>query len=150
MYSHILIATDGSDLAQKGMDQGLSLAKQLGSKVTILNVSEPLSPYLFGSEIGGAVVTTIDFEAYRRHQQEAATTILDKAKEAASSMGVPADTVYIEEMRPAEAIVDIAKERDCSLIVMASHGRRGLGRLFLGSQTIEVLTHSPIPVLVVR
>ncbi|HVX57095.1 MAG TPA: universal stress protein [Candidatus Saccharimonadales bacterium] len=150
MYSHILIATDGSELAQKGVDQGLALAKQLGSKITVLNVSEPLSPYLFGSEMGGAVVSTVDFEAYRRQQKESATAILDKAKTEAANVSVPADTVYIEEMRPAEAIIDEARERNCSLIVMASHGRRGLGRLFLGSQTIEVLTHSPIPVLVVR
>jgi nucleotide-binding universal stress UspA family protein len=151
MYPHILIATDGSELAQKGIDHGLSLAKQLGSKVTILNISEPLSPYLFGGEMGAsAAVATIDFEAYRRQQQESATAILDMAKAAAASMGVPADTVFIKETRPAEAIVDVAKERDCALVVMASHGRRGLGKLFLGSQTIEVLTHSQIPVLVVR
>jgi nucleotide-binding universal stress UspA family protein len=100
--------------------------------------------------MGGAVVSTVDFEAYRRQQKEAATAILDKAKTEAANVSVPADTVYIEEMRPAEAIVDVARERNCSLVVMASHGRRGLGRLFLGSQTIEVLTHSPIPVLVVR
>lgn len=151
MYSHILIATDGSELAQRGMDHGLSLAKQLGSRCTVVNVSEPLSPYLFGGEMGaGAAVATIDFDTYRRQQRETATAILDKAKAAAAGIGVAADTVYIEEMRPAEAIVDIAKERNCTLIVMASHGRRGLGRLFLGSQTIEVLTHSPVPVLVVR
>jgi nucleotide-binding universal stress UspA family protein len=151
MYPHILIATDGSELAQKGIDHGLSLAKQLDSKVTIMNVSEPLSPYLLGGQMGAsAAVATIDFEAYRRQRQEAATAIFDKAKSEAANVGVPADTVYIEEMRPAEAIVDVARERNCSLIVMASHGRRGLGRLFLGSQTIEVLTHSPIPVLVVR
>lgn len=149
MYSHILIATDGSEIAQKGVDHGLRLAKELGGKITILNVSEPLSPYLFGGEMG-ATATTIDFEAYRRQQQDAATAILDKAKAAAIGAGVAAETVYIEEMRPAEAIVEVAKERNCALIVMASHGRRGLGRLFLGSQTIEVLTHSRIPVLVVR
>jgi len=151
MYSHILIATDGSELAQKGIDHGLSLAGQLGSRVTILNVSEPLPPYLLSGQMDASVaVATIDFEAYRRQQQETATAILGKAKAEAASDGVPADTVYIEETRPAEAIVDVAKERGCTLIVMASHGRRGLGRLFLGSQTIEVLTHSSIPVLVVR
>jgi nucleotide-binding universal stress UspA family protein len=151
MYSHILIATDGSELAQRGVDHGLSLAKKLGSKVTVLNVSEPLSPYLLGDQMGAsAAVATIDFEAYRRQQKETATVILDKAKSEAANVGVPVDTVYVEETRPAEAIVDVANERNCSLIVMASHGRRGLGRLFLGSQTIEVLTHSQIPVLVVR
>ena len=62
----------------------------------------------------------------------------------------PRRAPIIEAMRPAEAIVETAREKDCNLIVMASHGRRGLGRLFLGSQTIETLTHSPVPVLVVR
>lgn len=65
-------------------------------------------------------------------------------------MGVTADAIYIEKMRAAEAIVDVAKEKNCTLIVMASHGRGGRSRLFLGSQTIEVLTYSPIPVPVVR
>jgi nucleotide-binding universal stress UspA family protein len=91
---------------------------------------------IYAGDVASAVAT-IDFEAYRRQQQETAAAILDKAKAEAASAGVSADTVYIAEMRPAEAIVGVAKERDCALIVMASHGWRGLGRLFLGSQTIE-------------
>lgn len=149
MYSHILIATDGSELAQRGVDHGLSLAKQLGGKVTILNVSEPVTPYAFGGEFVTAA-SVAEFAAHKKRLEESAAAILGKVKAAATAMGVSAETVYIEEMRPAEAIVDVAMERDCALIVMASHGRRGLGRLFLGSQTIEVLTHSAIPVLVVR
>ena len=149
MYTHILIATDGSQLAQKGVDHGLSLARQLKGKVTILNVSEPLPFYTMGGEFGVAA-PPIDFEAYRQGSRDAATRILDKAKAAADKAGVPAETVYVEEMRPAEAIVETAKEKNCNLVVMASHGRRGLGRLFLGSQTVETLTHSPVPVLVVR
>lgn len=149
MYTHILIATDGSELAQKGLDHGLSLAKRLGSKITILNVSEPVPVYAMGGEFGAAG-PAIDFETFRQSGREAADRILGKAKLAAEKFGVAAETVYVELMRPAEAIVETAKEKDCNLIVMASHGRRGLGRLFLGSQTIETLTHSPIPVLVVR
>ena len=149
MYTHILIATDGSELAQKGLDHGLSLAKRLGSKVTILNASEPMPVYAMGGEFGAAG-PAIDFETFRQSGRKAADRILGKAKVAAEKFGVAAETVYIELMRPAEAIVETAKEKDCNLIVMASHGRRGLGRLFLGSQTIETLTHSPIPVLVVR
>lgn len=149
MYSHILIATDGSELAQKGVDHGLSLAKQLGGKVTILSVGDTLASYAFGGEFATAAAMA-GFHDYRQKQEEAATSMLDGIKAAAVKMGVPADTVYVEDAQPAEAIVEVARERDCALIVMASHGRRGLGRLFLGSQTIEVLTNSPIPVLVVR
>jgi nucleotide-binding universal stress UspA family protein len=149
MYTRILIATDGSELARKGLDHGLSLAKRLGSNVVILNVSEPIPGYAMGGDFG-AVAPAIDFEAYRQGSREAAERILGKAQAAADKMGVAAKTVYVEETRPAEAIVETAKEDDCNLIVMASHGRRGLGRLFLGSQTIETLTHSPVPVLVVR
>lgn len=148
MYTHILIATDGSELAQRGLDHGLSLAKLIGGKVTILTVSEPVPTYAFAG-LGGVGVPT-DFEAYRQSGRETGERILADAKAAADRVGVAAETVYVEERRPAEAIVDTATERDCNLIVMASHGRRGLGRLFLGSQTIETLTFSPVPVLVVR
>lgn len=146
MYSHILIPTDGSELAQKGVDHGLSLAKKRESKVTILNVSDPFPPY----SLGGELTPVTDFEGYRRSVKEHATQVLSKVKTEATKMGISAETVLIEEMRPAEAIVDVANEQNCALIVMASHGRGGLGRLFLGSQTIEVLTHSSIPALVVR
>lgn len=149
MYTHILIATDGSELAQKGLDHGLSLARKLEGKVTILNVSEPVPVYAMGGEFGPAG-PAIDLEAYRQGGREAARKILGEAEAAAEKAGVPAETVHVELMRPAEAIVETAKDRGCNLIVMASHGRRGLGRLFLGSQTIETLTYSPVPVLVVR
>lgn len=149
MYTHILIATDGSQLARKGLDHGLSLAKKLGGTVTILNVSEPAPVYAMGGEFGAAG-PAIDFEAYRQSGEETAKRILGEAKAAADKIGVAAEAVHAELMRPAEAIVQTAKDKGCNLIVMASHGRRGLGRLFLGSQTIETLTYSPIPVLVVR
>ena len=149
MYTHILIATDGSELAQKGLDHGLSLAKQIGGRVTILYVSEPVPVFAMGGDFGMAG-PAIDFEAYRQSGREAAAAILGKAKELADRMGVPSETIHIEEAIPAEAIVEVAREKDCNLIVMASHGRRAISRLFLGSQTIETLTHSPVPVLVVR
>jgi nucleotide-binding universal stress UspA family protein len=149
MYTHILIATDGSELAQKGLDHGLSLAKKLGGAVTIVNVSEPIPAYAMGGEFG-MPTPAIDYEAWMQGGREAAARILGQAREAAERVGVAAETVHVEGRRPAEAIVETARERDCNLIVMASHGRRGLGRLFLGSQTIETLTHSPVPVLVVR
>jgi len=149
MYSHILITTDGSELAQKGVDHGLSLAKKHGSKVTILTVSDPFPPYMFSGEFG-VVTPTTDFEGYRESVKEAATRILDRVKADATKMGISARAVYVEGERPAEAIVETSEKQNCNLIVMASHGRGGLGRLFLGSQTIEVLTFSKLPVLVVR
>lgn len=146
MYQHILISTDGSEVAQKGLDHGLTLAKGLGAKVTILTVTERLPAY---AGIDGGL-SAFPYEDYTASQKEAADKVLVAAKEAASRLGVEADTVYLENALPAEAIIETAKARNCSLIAMSSHGRRGLGRLVLGSVTAEVLAHSPVPVLVVR
>jgi nucleotide-binding universal stress UspA family protein len=149
MYSHILIATDGSELAQRGVDQGLALAQKLGSKVTVLNVTETFPAYAARGEFSNATVIQA-IEVHQKMGQEFAQDVLTAAAALAAKLNVECDTVHVVEMRPAEAIVEVAKERDCDLIVMASHGRRGLDRLFLGSQTIEVLTYSKVPVLVVR
>ncbi|WP_397422609.1 universal stress protein [Phenylobacterium sp.] len=146
MYKHILISTDGSDLAQKGLDHGLTLAKGLGAKVTIVTVTERL-PVYYGLDAG---VAAMAYGGYGANQKEAAEKVLTAAKAAAARMAVMADTVLIEDALPAEAIIEAAKAHDCSLIAMASHGRRGLGRLMMGSVTAEVLAHSPVPVLVVR
>lgn len=150
MYNHILITTDGSDLAQKGMDQGLSLAKQLGSKVTIVTITEPF-PMMATASSAGWVSTPNDVEAYNQNQLSMAQNILKAAQESASAAGVTADYQHIKDRWPAEAIVEYAAENPTiDLIVMTSHGRRGFGRLLLGSQTIEVLTHSKVATLVVR
>lgn len=146
MYQHILISTDGSDVGRKGVDHGLALAKALGARVTIVTVTERLPAYA-GFEAGLAAV---DYGAYGAGQKEAAGKVLEAALEAARGMGVTAETALIENALPAQAIIEVAKARNCSLIAMASHGRRGLGRLFLGSVTSEVLAESPVPVLVVR
>lgn len=149
MYRHILISTDGSDVAQKGVDHGLSLAKSLDAKVTVITVTEP---FPFHATAVGAdwVPLTQDISGYEEGQQKAAEKLLAKVKESAAKIGVSTQLLHVPDAWPAEAIVDAAKTEGCSLIVMASHGRRGLGRLLLGSQTSEVLTHSPVPVLVVR
>ncbi|MEQ1941770.1 universal stress protein [Mesorhizobium sp. VNQ89] len=149
MYKHILISTDGSELAQKGVDHGLSLAKSLGAKVTIVTVTEPF-PFSATAAGAGWVPGPDDIASYQEGQKEFADRTLAKVKEAAQVLGVEAATVHVADARPAEAILDVAKTEACSLIVMASHGRRGLGRLLLGSQTSEVLAHSSVPVLVVR
>ncbi|MGF7008074.1 universal stress protein [Aminobacter sp. BE322] len=149
MYTHILIATDGSELAQKGLDHGLKLAKGLDSKVAILNVTEP-APIFASAGMYGPVATAEDIVSYQKAGEEYGAKVLKAAKADADKLGVDAETLHVEEMWAAEAINQVAQERGCDLIVMASHGRRGLGRLILGSQTVEVLTHSKVPVLVVR
>ena len=149
MYKHILISTDGSDIAQNGVDHGLSLAKHLNAKVTIITVTEPF-PFYASAAAGGWVPMTADLAGYEQDQQAFAQDVLSQAQQAAEKLGVSATTLHVPEEHPATAIIDTAKQEGCSLIVMGSHGRRGLGRLLLGSQTAEVLAHSPVPVLVVR
>lgn len=149
MYKHILISTDGSEVSQKGVDHGLSLAKGLGAKVTIVTVTERF-PIYAGAAGAGWVPGPNEMAEYDAAQKAAADKVLADAKAAADRLGVEAETVHVPEAQPAEAILATAKDRGCSLIAMSSHGRRGLGRLLLGSQTSEVLAHSPVPVLVVR
>lgn len=147
MYMHILISTDGSEVAQKGVDHGLSLAKRLGARVTIITVTERLSGF---AGIGEWIPTPQEIAGYEAGQKKEADKILAGAKALADRMGVEAETLHIPGPVPADAIIETAQAKHCSLIAMASHGRRGLGRLLLGSQTAEVLARSPVPVLVVR
>lgn len=149
MYSHILISTDGSEVAAKGLDHGLNLARVLGAKVTFITVTDRYMAYA-GAAGAGWVPGPEDIENFEKGQTELAEGILKSAKDAAERMGVPADVIHVPDGEPAEAIVATAKSKGCDLICMSSHGRRGLGRLLLGSQTAEVLAHSPVPVLVVR
>ena len=150
MYNHILISTDGSELAKKGVDQGLSLAKSLGARVTIITVTEGYPVIYADGRFGGLVPGPDEMARFEAAQNEMAQRVLAPVEAAAKKLGVQVDTVHSPAGYPAEAIVDLAKASDCSLIVMASHGRRGLRKLVLGSQTSEVLANSPVPVLVVR
>jgi nucleotide-binding universal stress UspA family protein len=145
MYQHILISTDGSEIAQKGLDHGLALAKAFGARVTIVMVSDTLLPYA-----GAGDGTTLGYQDFVAIQKEVVERILADAQDAARRAGVESETVWQENISPAEAIVDTAKTRGCDLIAMASHGRRGLSRLLIGSVTSAVLVLSTVPVLVVR
>jgi len=145
MYAHILIATDGSELAQKAVEQGLTLAKTLGSKVTAINVTEPWT-----AAVSGEWAVAFPVEDYEKAAAANATKILAGVTEAAQRIGVPVETVHIKDQFAAEGIVDEAESRKCDLIVMASHGRRGLARFVLGSQATRVLTHSTVPMLICR
>jgi nucleotide-binding universal stress UspA family protein len=149
MYSHILIATDGSELAGRGLDQGLALGKALGARVTVLTVSEPWTP--IGVDATGFGVTEYGLiEEYEKEVDRIGKAILAQAAIAAAAAGVEANMVYVALTHPADAIVDYMDAHDVDLVVMASHGRRGIRRVFLGSQTAEVATRSDVPVLVVR
>lgn len=149
MYKHILIATDGSELAQKGLDQGLQLAKALGSSVTILTVTEPF-PMMGTASSAGWIAGPVDIDNYNDNQKAQADEILKAASIQAEKLGITPELKHIDERWPAEAIIGYSDRTNIDLIVMSSHGRRGLGRLLLGSQTSEVLTHTKIAVLVVR
>lgn len=149
MYKLILIPTDGSECARKGVDHGLSLAKSVGAKVIIVTVTEPFPIYAGAAASAGWASPPMDTGEYEAGQRQAAEKVLADVRAAAESLGIDAETVHVLQAHPAEAIVEKANARRCGVIVMASHGRRGLRRLLLGSQTAEVLASSSVPVLVV-
>lgn len=148
MYQHILIATDGSDLANKAVVQGIALAKDLKVPVSIVTVTEAWSA--FDMAHMARMGSHNPMAQYEEMATSAANNILGKAAEVAKSQGVECNVVHVRDQYPAEGIIAAAKEKGCDLIVMASHGRRGVDRLLLGSQANEVLTHSKLPALIVR
>ena len=145
MYAHILIATDGSELAQKAVEQGLALAKTLGSKATAVTVTEPWT-----AAVSGEWAVAFPVEEYEKTAAINAQKILDRVSETAQRIGIECQTVHVKDQFPAEGIVAEAEARSCQLIVMSSHGRRGLVKFVLGSQATRVLTHSAIPMLICR
>jgi len=148
MYKHVLIATDGSDLATKALEHGLALAKRDNAQVTIVTVTEPWSALDMAHEARLHQPNPVDqFEALAA---ASAGSILDEAARRATAQGVTAARVHIKDQHPADGIIAAAKSTGCDLIVMASHGRRGVSRLLLGSQAYEVLTHCTVPALIVR
>jgi nucleotide-binding universal stress UspA family protein len=149
MYTHLLIATDGSELADRGVAHGLALASRLGATVTFVNVTEPFPIFAWGGAMVGYAAGD-ELAAYQEEARRFAQEVLDKCKASADLAGVRAKVLHVEDRKPAEAILELSQVQACDLIVMASHGRRGLGRLLLGSQTAEVLSYTEIPVLVVR
>ena len=145
MYKHILIPTDGSELSKKAVDHGIGLAKALNAKVTAVTVSEPF--HIFAVEPGMLTDTP---DEYEKRINALTGKYLKAAKDAATAAGVPCDVVHVEHEHPYETVIDTARKRGCDAIVMASHGRRGVSAIVLGSETVKVLTHSTIPVVVVR
>lgn len=148
MYKHILVATDGSELARKGLEHGLALANLLRSEVTVLTVSEPMRP-----EIARAARAAGITDPAGRYDQQIADLMKERfahIEERAKEHGVTVSLMHEIDDSPAEAIVRFAKIKDCDLIVMSASGRRGLQKMLLGSQTSEVLVKTTVPVLVIR
>ena len=144
MYQRILVATDGSEISQKASQTATSLAKTLGAELFVISVKEPF-PYSAISEMQ-PVPPQEFFDAQERIARERVDAVIAMAKGA----GVACQAHTIEALHPWEAILEHAKAQNCDLVVMASHGRRGLSALLLGSETQRVLVHSSVPVLVVK
>jgi nucleotide-binding universal stress UspA family protein len=145
MYTNILIPTDGSELAGKAVRHGIALAQKIGAKVTALTVLPPF--HVFTTDTQMIEDTPAQYQA--RMQKHAEKT-LGAVTQAAQAAGVACETVRVEHEHPYQAIIDTAASKGCDLIVMASHGRHGISAIVLGSETVKVLTHSKIPVLVHR
>ena len=145
MFKHILIPTDGSDLAGQAVERGIAFAAEAGADVTILTVSELF--HIPGTDAVQIESTRVNYEA---NAIAFAKEILAAAEEKAKAAGVAVTTRHKWHDYPYEAIIDAALEDGCDLIAMASHGRRGVAAIVLGSQATKVLTHSKIPVLVYR
>ncbi|WP_342740549.1 universal stress protein [Bradyrhizobium sp. B117] len=149
MYANILLSTDGSDVAGKGVKHGITLAKAVGAKATIITVTEEMYIDYGGGHAGGYIPSQEEMDRFVAAKKEYAGKVLDEARALAAQFGVSVELLHIPDSHPASAIIETAKSRGCDLIVMSSHGRRGLRKLFLGSQTSEVLANGSVPVLVV-
>lgn len=148
MYKHILIATDGSELAAKAVQHGLALAKALKAQATAVAVTEAWDAMEIARQVESRVENPV--ERYEKSAAAWAGKVLTAAQTTASGMSVPLKTVHVKDSDPAEGILEAAKSNGCDLIVMASHGRRGVAKLLLGSQAVKVLTHGKLPVLIYR
>jgi nucleotide-binding universal stress UspA family protein len=143
MYHHILISTDGSELAERAVIHGLSLAKSVGAKVTVIIVEE-----VFNLQPLAEAEALEHLSLYAEQIKKFAASALNRAANAAKQAGVSCDTLQVGNAPPYQAIIATATDRGCDLIVMASHGRSGLSALLLGSVTNKVLTYTKTPVLV--
>jgi nucleotide-binding universal stress UspA family protein len=148
MYKNILIATDGSEFANYAVKHGLKLAKTIGCPVTLVAVTELWSALDMAHKTKAG--NTNPIAEYEDSVAKAVDKILSSAETLSIKQAVPCKTVHVKDMHPAEGIISTADAKKCDLIVMASHGRRGIQKVLLGSITSEVLTHSHLPVLVVR
>lgn len=144
MFKRILVPTDGSAVTDKAVQTALTLAKVSGGAMYTISVKEPF-PYSAISEM-----QPVPPQEFYDAQERIAAARVKAVQDAAAAAGVTCNAHTVEALHPWEAILDHAKSQQCDVIVMASHGRRGVAALLLGSETQRVLIHSPIPVLVVK
>ena len=147
MYKNILVATDGSDLSQKAVANAIALAASLRAELVALKVV-PLYPQSYFE--GGLALQAAEVDRVEAQWASDGQAIVDAVKKAADAQGVKTKAVTAKSDVVSDAIIEIAKQHGCDLIIMASHGRKGVKRLLLGSETQQVLTHSHVPVLVLR
>jgi nucleotide-binding universal stress UspA family protein len=134
MYANILLSTDGSDVARKGVEHGIGLAKALNAKVTVITVTEPL-PVDYGSgHASGWMPSPEEVDRFDAACKERAGKVLDEVRAMAKQIGISAELLHIPNAYPATAIIETAKSRACDLIIMASHGRRGLSLTLANSE----------------
>ncbi len=147
MFKHILVPTDGSGFSNKAVAAAAQLAQSLNATLLVLHVRSPIeSPH----HVEGGAMSTLGGQAVMREIEDEERGLLDAALAIAAAVGVKAETAFVAGYSPYEAVIRIAREQHCDLIVMASHGRGGISGLLLGSETQKVLTHTTTPVLVVR
>jgi nucleotide-binding universal stress UspA family protein len=147
MYERILITTDGTALSKKAVDAGLALAEKMDAEV-FAYTAVPRYPHLYFE--GAVVLTPAETARIEKDWTLQAQTVVDAVQKQAHERHIKATAVIGHDSAVAEGIIHAAKKHECDLIVMASHGRKGFSRLLLGSETLDVLTHSHIPVLVLR
>ena len=147
MYKNILVATDGSKLSMKAVDHALALAGAIGAKVTAFYAAPD---YPMPAYADGVVYEPVSKKEYAKLAEQDAAKILDGVSARAKTAKVECDTKFTIASAPWEAIIAAAKKGKCDAIVMASHGRRGLSAVLLGSETQKVLTHTKLPVIVVH
>lgn len=147
MFQNILVPTDGSDFSNKAVSTAARLAHSLHAKLLVLHVRSPIeSPH----HVEGGALSSLGGKVVMQEIEDEERKLLDAALETAASNGTAAKTAFVAGYLPYDAIIRIAREQHCDLIVMASHGRRGISGFLIGSETQKVLTHTTIPVLVVR
>ena len=147
MFKHILVPTDGSELSQKAVQKAISFAKEIDAKITFF-CAVPQFPVMYYGL--GAIFDSHSILDFEEESKSVCNEILNKAKEIANNEGVNSETYYLISDYPFEAILEATKQKECDLIFMASHGKKGVNEFFLGSETNKVLSHSNIPVLVYR
>ncbi len=148
MYKHLLVATDGSELATKALRHGAQLAKALNAKLTIAAVTDPWPVLEMAQKAQERMSDPIG--SYENNAAAWAQDVLEKAKQSIADIGVAFEAIHVKDMHPSDGILETTKQRGCDAIVMSTHGRRGVRRMVLGSQAGDVIANAEVPVIIVK